>query len=461
MKVTFCGAARIVTGSCYLLQVDGKQYLIDCGMFQGSKEITRMNYKPFLFDAANIDAVFLTHAHIDHSGLLPKLVKEGFRGRIYCTPPTADLCKIMLEDSAHVQEMEIKHENRRRQRVGLEVRKALYDQKDVIKTNKKFRKVPYKNMFKVDNNVSIRFVEAGHILGSSSIEVYATEEHITQKLIFSGDLGQWDAPIVKDPVPPREADYVFIESTYGDRLHETSALREEKLLEYIWHAYNKGGKLLIPSFAVERTQELLFSIKKIIKSGKFPKRMKVFLDSPLAIKATEVFKGHREVYDKEALSCCKDPFSFPQLKYLVTAEDSMTMNDFNQPCIIIAGSGMCNAGRIRHHLKHGLWDEKNTVLIVGYQARGTLGSLLLDGFKRVKMMGTEVKVGAEISKIDSFSAHGDYKDLIKWVSKMERKPDNIFIMHGEEKSALALEKKLYAKGFKCYIPKIGETINLL
>jgi len=461
MKVTFCGAARMVTGSCYLLQVDGKQYLIDCGMFQGSKEITRLNYKPFLFEPADISAVFLTHSHIDHSGLLPKLVRGGFKGKIYSTSASADLCRIMLEDSAHVQEMEAMHENRRRQRAGLETRKVLYNQKDVIQTNKRFRPVSYDAMFKVDENITIRFIEAGHILGSSSIEVYATENEITQKLVFSGDVGQWDAPIVKDPNPADSADYVFIESTYGDRLHEGSALREEKLMEYIWHTYKKGGKLLIPSFAVERTQELLYSLKKLFLEDKIPKDMKVFLDSPLAIKATEVFKQHREVYDKETLALSKNPFSFPQLKYLLTAEDSMTLNTINKPCIVIAGSGMCNAGRIRHHLKHGLWDQKNTVLIVGYQANGTLGRFLVDGFKKVRMMGTEVRVGAEVFTIDSFSAHGDYRDLVRWLTTLKEKPDTVFIMHGEEKSSLALEKKFYVKGFKSYIPKIGETINLL
>ncbi|MBW2998701.1 MBL fold metallo-hydrolase [Candidatus Woesearchaeota archaeon] len=460
MKVKFCGAAKIVTGSCYYLEVGKYKVLVDCGMFQGSKEITKRNFEPFPFNPQSITHVFLTHAHIDHSGLIPKLYKEGFRGKIHATSATVDLCKIMLQDSGHIHEMDTMHENRRRQRSGEKPREPLYTEKEALACMKLFKKLNYDDEVKVNDTIKVTYRDAGHIIGSSIIEMNLNEMGNQKKLVFSGDLGQWDVPIVRDPTFIQDADYIFVESTYGDRLHEKVEKREEELLKCIKKSIEKGGKLLVPSFAIERTQELLYSIKKLIKEKKVPSSYKIFLDSPLAIRATEIFKVHRETYDYEALRM-KNPFTFTNLQYTPTADDSRDLNGYTKPCMIIAGSGMCNAGRIRHHLKHGLWDKKNTVLFVGYQAQGTLGRHIFRGDRKVRMMGMEVFVGAEVKKINSFSAHADYKDLIKWLKGFNKGPKRIFIVHGEEDVAEAFQSKLNTVGFNdTYIPTIGESIDL-
>ena len=457
MKITFCGAAKIVTGSCYLIEVNKTKVLVDCGMFQGRKEITRLNYKPFLFNPKEIDYVFLTHAHIDHSGLLPKLVKHGFKGKIFATDATIDLCGIMLEDSAHIQFMDNKYENERLKKQGAPLREPLYTKADVKATLPSFKQIEYNQTKNINKNISIRYQDAGHIIGSAMIEMFITENSKETKIVFSGDLGQWDVPIIKDPTLINQADYVFVESTYGDRLHEDVGMRDDLLLEYAQETYEKKGKLLIPSFAIERTQELLYSFNKLIKQGRFPD-MKIFLDSPLAIKATEIFKKHPEFFDQEALTQYKDPFDFPNLTYTLEVRDSKKLNFYKEPCVIIAGSGMATAGRIRHHLKNHLDDPKTTVLFVGYQAEGTLGRYLIEGAKKAKMMGLVINVKASIKKINSFSAHADYKDLTKWVNGFVKKPKKIFLVHGEEHSAKALKEKLVK--YDCYIPKLGETAKL-
>ncbi len=459
MKVKFCGAAQIVTGSCFHLEVKGKQYLVDCGMFQGKKEVTKLNYEKFAFDPRKIDFVFLTHAHIDHSGLIPKLVSQGFKGKILATSATTDLCKIMLVDSAGIQESDIRRENNRRAREGLPAREPLYTIDDATKSIKHFRNIKYEKKYTVDDNVKVRYRDAGHIVGAAIIEVFVTEKGKEKKLVFSGDLGQWDIPIVKDPTFISEADYVFIESTYGDRLHTDKGKSEELLLKHIHDTYKRGGKLMIPSFAIERTQELLFAMHKFAKRKKMPKE-KVFLDSPLAIKATKIFEKHTEVHDEEIKREMPKPFSFEGLEFTQQARDSMKINHYDLPAIIIAGSGMCTGGRIRHHFKHGLWDPKNTVLFVGYQAEGTLGRHILEGAKKVRMLGTEVVVKAKIAEIDSFSAHADYRELIKWLSGFKKKPIEVFIVHGEEDSTLAFKSKLEKKGYKCYIPKLNQVVKL-
>ncbi len=457
MKIKFCGAAKIVTGSCHLVTIGKKQVLIDCGMFQGRKEITKLNYEPFKFDPKKINYVFLTHAHIDHSGLLPKLKKAGFNGKIFATGATIDLCKIMLEDSAHIQEIETEHENRRRKRQGIPERKPMYSINDAKATMPLFRKINYDKTYKIDEQIKVRYRDAGHIIGAAIIEFYAAEKNKKTKIVFSGDLGQWGVPIVRDPTIIEHADYVLVESTYGNREHEDLGIRDKVLLRHVKNAYKRGGKLLIPSFAIERTQELLYSFNKLIKQGKFPDE-EIFLDSPLAIKATEIFKKHKEVFDKEALTKYKDPFSFKNLKYTAATKESIKLNNYHKPCIIIAGSGMCNGGRIRHHLKHGIWDKKNTILFVGYQAEGTLGRHLIEGEKRIRMMGSELVVKADIEKINSFSAHADSNELVKWIEGFKEKPKKVFIVHGEEKSTIALKSKL--KNHNCYIPEIGEEIEL-
>ncbi len=456
MKITFCGAARIVTGSCYLIETKKQKILVDCGMFQGPKAITRLNYKPFLFNPKEISHVFLTHAHIDHSGLIPKLVKHGFKGKIHATPATKDLCGIMLEDSAYIQEKDTEHENRRRKKKGLAPRKPLYDQKDARKSISHFRKIKYDEEVKF-GDIRVKYNDAGHIIGSAVIEMFISEGGKEKKIVFSGDLGQWDVPIIRNPTMIKDADYIFIESTYGDRLHEGKGIRDDMLLEYAKKTYNKGGKLLIPSFAIERTQEILYAFNKLIKKGKFPEE-KIFLDSPLAIKATQIFKRHKDYFDKEALTKYKEPFSFPNLEYTLRTRESKALNDYKKPCVIIAGSGMCTGGRIRHHIKHHIEDSKTTLLFVGYQAESTLGRMLLEGAKKAKMMGAKLDVNAEIGKINAFSAHADYNELLKWMDHFEEGIKKVFIVHGEEKSSIALKSKL--KRFNCHIPRIGETVEI-
>ncbi len=457
MKLTFCGAARIVTGSCYLVESGSDKILIDCGMFQGVKDVTRHNYEPFRFDPRTISYVLLTHAHIDHSGLLPKLVKEGFRGKIFATSASIDLCHIMLADSAEVQKSETEDENRRRESEGLPPRNPLYSMDDVQATLPHFQEVEYGRTYSITRNIQARYLDAGHIIGSAIIELFVTENNETKKIVFSGDLGQWDVPIIHDPTMVEEADYVVMESTYGDRLHEDLKQRDDILLSYVKETYNKRGKLLIPSFAVERTQELLYAFNKMILAGKFPDE-KVFLDSPLAIKATEIFEKHREFYDREAFKY-KNPFNFPNLVETSSVEESKGINTYGRPCVVIAGNGMVTGGRIRHHLRHGLSDPRNTVLFVGYQAEGTLGRQILEGAKSVKMMGLEIEVKAEIKRIDSFSAHADYEELLKWVNGFVQKPKKIFITHGEEASAEEFGKRLTKQGFRIHIPNIGESVE--
>ncbi|MBW2996607.1 MBL fold metallo-hydrolase [Candidatus Woesearchaeota archaeon] len=457
MKVKFCGAAKIVTGSNYLIEVGGERILIDCGMFQGNKHITRLNYRPFRFDPKHISHVLLTHAHIDHSGLIPKLVKERFKGKILATEATIDLCRIMLEDSAHIQEMDTQHENERLKVRGQPLRQPLYTQDDVASTMPLFQKIVYNQEIQVTKHIKAIYRDGGHIIGSAIIELIVDDNGEEKRLVFSGDLGQWDVPIIEDPTIIEKADYLFLESTYGNRLHEDVKDRDVKLLEYAERAFSRGGRVLIPSFAIERTQELLYSFNKLIKRGKFPD-MKIFLDSPLAIKATEIFKKHPEYFDEEALKKYRNPFNFPNLVYTRTTAESKAINDYDKPCVVIAGSGMCTAGRIRHHFKYGLDNPKNIVVFVGYQARGTLGRWILEGQKRVRFMGLYVDVKADIEKINSFSAHADYRDILRWVNGFKQKPKKIFLVHGEQRSAIELKNKLGK--YQCVIPSIGDIAKL-
>ncbi len=456
MKLSFLGAARFVTGSCYLVEANGESILVDCGMFQGRKETTRLNYKPFKFDPMKISHVFLTHAHIDHSGLIPKLVKEGFSGKIHTTSATIDLCRIMLQDSAYIQEKDTEHENRRRKKKGLAPRKPLYTQEDAENAMKFFEVIDYNKKVKINDNITVKFRDAGHIIGSASIEMFLNDDREDKKIVFSGDIGQWNVPIVKDPTLVEDADYVLIESTYGNRLHE-GGMRDEMFLKYIKETYDKKGILMIPSFAIERTQELLYALNKFVKIKEMPDE-KVFLDSPLAIKATEVFKKNRKFFDKEALTKYGSPFSFPNLIYSMKTEDSIKLNTYDKPCVIIAGSGMCTGGRIRHHFKNHIDDPKNTVMFVGYQAGGTLGRYILEGAKKAKFMGLKKDIKADIRKVNAYSAHADYKELIKWMNGFKKKPKKVFIVHGEEDSAKALKKKL--KKYNCHIPKLYESVKI-
>jgi metallo-beta-lactamase family protein len=457
MKITFCGAAGIVTGSCYLIEFGSNKYLVDCGMFQGEGSEEK-NESNFPFDASEISGVFLTHAHIDHSGMLPKLRKKGFHNKIYATPATTDLCKVMLEDSAHVQESEANDENKIRKKESRPLINPIYSINDAKQTQKLFNKVNYGKKLKIDSNVSVRFRDAGHIVGSSIIELFIKDNGEEKKLVFSGDLGQWNSILVKSPELIEKGDYVFIESTYGDKLHEPFKKSLDTLKKAINHTYKKGGKLIIPSFAVERTQQLIYAFKMLQKNKEFPKE-KVFLDSPLAIRVTNIFDKYHEVFN-ENLKGIKNPFNFQGFKTTQPVGESKKINSYGKPCIIIAGSGMVTGGRVKHHLKHNIGDKKNAVLFVGYQAEGTPGRDIIEGVKNIEIMGDNIPIKSKIYKIESLSAHADYKELIRWLEGFVEKPKKVFIVHGERESSEAFKKKLDKKGYSSYVPSFREKVEL-
>jgi len=456
MHITSFGAAGFVTGSCHMVETDKARFLVDCGMYQGNKRMNRLNYEPFGFDPGSIDFVINTHGHIDHCGLLPKLVKHGFKGTIYASPATADLLPIMLEDSAFIQEKDTEHENRRRLRKGQEPRQPLYTSEDVAKTVGRIQLVEYNASLQALPGITFRLRDAGHVIGSSIVELFvengAGEE---TKVVFSGDLGQWDVPIIEDPTFINKSDYVFIESTYGDRVRQQTRPRKEELYEHIQHTCGRGGKLLIPCFALERTQELLYTLSALKNERPDFPPVNIYLDSPLAIKITEVFKNHPDTYDEEARARTDQPFDFPGLICTPSVDESRQVNVMEGPAIVIAGSGMCTAGRIRHHLKHGIWNPKNTVLMVGYQAPGTLGRILLDGAEEIRMMGDEYVVKADIAKIDSFSAHADKDELTRWLMNFREKPKTVFLIHGEQETLEAFSASLNKLGFNTQIPVQG------
>jgi len=430
-------------------------------MFQGNKTLNRLNYEPFPFDPQTIDFVISTHGHIDHCGLLPKLTKNGFKGTVYGTPATADLLPVMLGDAAYIQEKDTEHENRRRERKGQPPREPLYDRTDADQVTGLIQSLNYNTSMKVNDEITFRLRDAGHVIGSAIVELYVKEGEREIKTVFSGDLGQWDVPIIKDPTYIWNADYVFIESTYGDRNHQRSLPRKEQLLEHIVNTYNKGGKLLIPCFALERTQELLYTLSELMNETEGFPPMDVYLDSPLAIKITEIFKKHPDHYDEEARARIDKPFDFPGLICTPSVDESRKANAMKEPAIIIAGSGMCTAGRIRHHLKHGIWNPKNTLLFVGYQAPGTLGRILLDGAEEIKMMGMKLVVKAEIARIGAFSAHADKEELTGWLSAFKEKPKRVFLVHGEEKTLAAFSSSLEEIGFDTEIPVRDGLISLV
>ena len=464
MKLTFLGAAKTVTGSSYLLEVDSQKILIDCGMFQGAKTITAHNTREFLYDPTDIDCVLLTHAHIDHSGLLPKLCKSGFKGKIYATPVTNELCGIMLPDSAHIQEFDAEIANRKGARAGRKPVEPLYTIADAYACLTHFLPVEYDGLLTLSPSVKACFRDAGHILGSAMLEVWVTENEKITKLVFSGDLGQPNQPIIKDPTFIDEADYIIVESTYGNRLHETYD-KEEKLASIINASVARGGNIIIPSFAVGRTQTMLYYLHNLLKSGKIP-NMPVIIDSPLAISATDIFLNNTQDYDNEAIDMLyKDhdnPLLMPQLRFTKTAEESRTLNDLEEPAIIISASGMADAGRILHHLKHNLWKSEASILFIGYQAQGSLGRRLIEGAKKVKVLGEEISVKATVYSLDGFSAHADQAQLLDWLSHFKSKVANIFLVHGEPEASDTFSKLLTEKlAVSSYIPSHGDIATLI
>ncbi|MDT8900556.1 MBL fold metallo-hydrolase RNA specificity domain-containing protein [Anaeroselena agilis] len=460
MQLTFLGASGMVTGSSYLLEAGQSKILVDCGMFQGSKATEALNRRAFRFEPAAIDAVLLTHAHIDHSGLLPKLCKAGYKGKIYATEATADLCRIMLPDSAHIQEFEAEIAGRKGRRAGKPPLEPLYTVDDAYASLKQFEPKPYDQKLNITPEVAVRFNDAGHILGSSIIEIWVTENGKTVKFVFSGDLGQPDQPLIKDPSAIDAADYIVMESTYGNRKHEHYD-KGEALAAIINETVARGGNIVIPAFAVGRTQTIIYHLYKLLKAGKIPS-IPVFIDSPLAISATDIFAHHPEVFDAEAHEILYDHQEsinkLLHLNFTRTAEESKAINFLKEPAIIISASGMADAGRILHHLKHNLWRPESSVILVGYQAEGSLGRRLIEGVKRVKIMGEEVSVRAKIHNLDGFSAHADQEYLIKWLSMFREPPANIFIVHGELEQANAFAGVIKDKlGYPVYVPGFGDS----
>ncbi|AEG14760.1 RNA-metabolising metallo-beta-lactamase [Desulfofundulus kuznetsovii DSM 6115] len=463
MRVRFLGAAQTVTGSCFLLEVGANRLMVDCGMFQGPRTLRERNYRPFPVSPLSVDYVLLTHAHIDHSGLIPKLVKHGFRGKVLATPATIDLCAVMLPDSGHIQEMEVERLNRKAARAGRPLIEPIYNVEDAHRAMNFFQPVDYGQTVNLTKEISVRFLEAGHILGSAMVELTVREGRQETKLLFTGDLGKKNKPFLKDPSFIDHADYVFIESTYGDRLHPDQGDHVNLLHDIIWETYRKGGNLIIPAFAVERTQDLLYDLNLLIVNNRFPP-MKVYIDSPMAVAATEVFKKYTPYFDQETrelIAQGKDPLNMTALEFTRTTEESMALNKIKSGAIIIAASGMCEAGRIKHHLRHNLWRPECTVLFVGYQAPGTKGRKIKDGAKYVRIHGEEVAVRATIKSIDSFSAHADKEELLEWLGHLQKPPTRVFLVHGEPSSMNVLAQDIARRyGYSVHVPVLEEEVQL-
>jgi metallo-beta-lactamase family protein len=449
MNIQFCGAATGVTGSCHWITTGTHQFLLDCGQFQGGKEQEKQNFMPFPFQVDQIEFVLLSHAHIDHCGRLPLLVKRGFRGKIYCTDATADLLEVMLKDSAYIHEKEAEWQNRKNLRAGVEPIEPLYTIKDAEEALKLVAPVLYDQLIEINGHIKIVYNDAGHILGSAITEIWIEEDGKSSKLVYSGDLGVTNRPILRDPTHIKSADYLILESTYGNRLHPANATSIEQLLEIVVKTTRRGGTVVIPAFAVGRTQELLFEFNKYYEEGTKYKsdleKLMIYVDSPMATTATEVFKRNAQVFDEET----KDyilrgdmPLDFKNLVFTRTSEESKALNFDRTPKVVISASGMCDAGRIRHHLKHNLWDAKSSVIFVGYQAEGTLGRAILDGLKEVKLFGETIHVNAEIYNLEGFSGHADQAGLLDWLGGFKGKPKEIFLVHGEEEAKVTFANKI-------------------
>ena len=420
MKIQFCGASSGVTGSCHLITTEKHKILLDCGQFQGGKAQEALNYEEFPFDPAEIEYMVLSHAHIDHCGRIPLLIKRGFKGSIYCTDATADLLDVMLKDSGYIHEKEAQWKNKKNERAGRPLVEPLYTYNDAVDSLKYVKPVLYDQLIELNDEMKIVFNDAGHILGSAITELWVTEGDSVSKIVFSGDLGVKDRPILRDPTIIKKADYVIMETTYGNRLHPKNPLDVKKLLDIIRDTAEKGGTTVIPSFAVGRTQELIYELNRVYESNseyhEAFKNLNVYVDSPMATTATEVFKKNAQVFDeetKEYIAKGDNPLDFENLKFTRTSQESVWLNTDPEPKVIISASGMCDAGRIRHHLKHNLWNRKSSIVFVGYQAEGTLGRMLIDGAQEVTLFGDKVQVNARIYNLQGFSGHADRDGLCK------------------------------------------------
>ncbi len=473
MKITFLGATKMVTGSNFLIEGAGKKFLVDCGMYQGSARDEMENSEPFAYNVHDIDFVLLTHAHIDHSGRIPKLYTEGYRNPVITTKASRDLCSIMLPDSGHIQEQEIEWRNRKRVREGKKPLPPLYTAQDALDCMEIFQPVSYDEIIEVDENIHVRFNDAGHMLGSAIIEIWVNEDGKETKAVFTGDLGNNDIPLLSSPTMIERADYVVMESTYGGRLHMRNDDKANLFLDIVSETLKQGGTVVIPSFAVGRTQEILYELNNI-KDGPISDEFKekydilmkapVYVDSPLAISATEIFRDNADLFDEETQAIIQsgdNPLEFNGLQFTRTADESKALNEKEESAIIISASGMCEVGRIKHHLKHHLWDPKSTILFVGYQAQGTLGRRIVEGEKKVKIFGEEIAVNARIEYIEGYSGHADQEWLLNFIYSFIIKPKHIFLVHGEPEGQVVLKDKiLETVDIPVTIPEYGQCYTL-
>ncbi len=464
MKIRFLGASTSVTGSCHLITTNNHKFLLDCGQFQGSDEMDELNAKEFDFDPAEIEFLILSHAHIDHCGRIPLLFKRGFKGKIYCTDATADLLVVMLKDSASIHERETEWKNRKNQRAGKSLVEPLYTMKDAEAALDNVVPILYNQLIEFNEAVKVVFNDAGHILGSSIVELFITENDEVSKIVYSGDIGMKNRPILRDPTIIKKADYVIMETTYGNRIHEENSHSIERLIDIVLKTTRRGGNVIIPSFAVGRTQELIYEFNRFYEEhSEYKDELKnimVYVDSPMAISATEVFRRNAQVFDDETRDYIlrgDHPLDFPNLIFTKTAEESVALNTNPNPKVIISSSGMCEAGRIKHHLKHNLWNPKSSIVFVGYQARGTLGYSIVNGDKKVSIFGEKINVQAEIHNLEGFSGHADKNGLIEWLAGFEQQPKQIFLIHGEEDSKNEFAKEVKsALGYECTVVN-GDT----
>jgi len=467
IELEFWGAAQTVTGSMHLLRVNGTNILLDCGLYHGRRKEAFERNRNFPFDPADIDMVILSHAHIDHTGNLPTLVRQGYTGPVWATPATRDLCSIMLRDSAYIQENDVKYVNKRRAKQGKTLFEPLYTQQDALDTLPLFQTVGYDRPFSPAPGVQARYRDAGHILGSASVTLDIDDNGTKKRLVFSGDIGRKNLPILRDPQPVDGAEFIIMESTYGQRFHESPGQARAELKQAVLEAWNKNGKVIIPSFAVGRTQEIVYNLHQLLDANDIP-AIDIFVDSPLAVNATEIFRLHPEVYDRETIdflnnSGSRDPFGFEGVSYIRNVSESKALNELNKPAVIISASGMCESGRILHHLKNNITNERNTILFVGYQAENTLGRKILEGEPVVPIFGDDYPVKANVLRIDGYSAHADHNGLLNWLKAAQDRgnPQKLFLVHGEPENAEALAEAARQQGLpEVHVPERGQSFTL-
>lgn len=469
MKISFLGANRLVSGSCYLIQTKYKKFLVDCGLFRGDEAITRLNYSPFSFRPEEIDFIILTHAHIDHCGRIPQLYREGFQGHVYCTKPTMELCSVMLPDSGQIQEEDAEEENQRRLRSGESFVEPLYSIEDALDALLLFRAVPYQYKISVDENISFRFQDAGHVLGSASIELWIREEGKECKWLFSGDIGRKNKPFLRNPQRVKEADYVVVESTYGARKHRPYRKEVKKFFSIIDKTLKRGGDVVIPAFALQRTQDIIYElsqyynlqIKPFKNRDRRLKKLRFYLDSPLAIAATKIYRNNPQDFARKNLKIMEKGnqlLDFQSFRMTRTSKASRRIGRSKRSKIIISAGGMCDGGRIQYHLRDHLWKRESSIIFVGYQAEGTLGRKIISGEKSLDIMEEMIDVRAEIYHLDGFSSHADQDEILWWLKGLQRKPKKVFIVHGEKNESESLSGRLKDDlVFDTHVPAIGET----